>query len=98
MNDSEYHPKIINLGDILLTDPERRRAVESAYRRGVAHAFNLAGDLVHDGATADDLDILTDLAMDWTLGHRKNVCVPEDLVEEWRKGERGKTGLDPRTL
>lgn len=76
----------------------RCRSGESGYRRGIAHAFNLAGDMVRAGATADDLDILTDLAMDWRLGARPTVHVPEDLITLWRQGERGVTGLDARAF
>lgn len=79
-------------------DLEAAAENETAFRRGVAHAFNLAGDLVRAGATADDLDTLTDLAMDWRYGARPNVGTPEDLVAEWRRGEHGFTGLDPRAL
>jgi hypothetical protein len=37
----------ISAADIVI-DPEQRRAVEGAYRRGVHQAFALAGDLVDD--------------------------------------------------
>lgn len=85
------------LADIL-PDPEVRADRESAFRRGVSHAFSLAGDLVRGGATADDLDIISDLAMDWRYGARPNVRTPHDLVDEWRRGERGCTGLDARAF
>jgi hypothetical protein len=71
---------------------------ESSYRRGVSQALSMAGDLVRGGASADDLDVLTDLAMDWRNHARPDVHVPEDLVPLWRRGARGITGIDPRVL
>lgn len=74
-------------------DPERRRATETQFRKGVTHAFCIASDLVRDGATADDLDVLTDLAMDWRMRKRPGVHTPHDLIPIWQRGERGITGL-----
>ncbi len=93
-------PDAQTLADMLL-DPRRLEELdqqERAYRRGVDHAFNLAGDLVRRGATADDLDILSDLATDWRYGARPDVHLPEELIALWRRGERGITGIDPRAL
>lgn len=73
-------------------------AIEAAYRRGVAHAFGIAGVVVRAGGKASDLDTLCDLAMDWRLGSRPSVERPEDLLREWRQGGHGITGLDPRAL
>ncbi|MCL5280389.1 MAG: hypothetical protein M1376_10840 [Planctomycetes bacterium] len=84
-----------------LVDPQRLEQLhhkEQAFRRGVAHAFGLAGDLVRAGVRAGDLDILTDLAMDWRYGARPDVHLPEDLITLWRRGERGITGIDARAL
>ena len=97
MTEPECRPIFCSLEDIK-PDPKRQAAVESAYRRGVAHALSIAGDLVRDGATADDLDILTDLAMDWRYGARPDVHTPHDLIQQWRRGERGVTGIDLQIL
>lgn len=90
-------PRITQVSD-LEPDFERMAECECSFRRGVTHALNLAGDLVRAGATADDLDILTDIAMDWRNHARPDVHVPEDLVRLWHRGERGVTGLDLSAL
>jgi len=71
---------------------------EGSYRRGVSQALSLAGDLVRGGATADDLDELTDLSMDWRSDQEAHLGYLDELVRAWRRGERGKTGLDLRDL
>lgn len=96
MNRERTHSIVDQLGS-----PESIRQMwcrEAAYRRGVAQALSLAGDLVRSGATADDLDILTDLAMDWRSHARPDVHNLEDLVGLWRQGAQGITGLDLRCL
>ena len=45
-----YSRLTVSADDIVI-DPEQRRAVESAYRRGVHQAFAFAGDLVDDART-----------------------------------------------
>ena len=71
---------------------------EGAYRRGVSQALSLAGGLVRAGATADDLDRLTDLSMDFRYDHKPHPAYLDDLQTAWRRGEQGKTGIDPRLL
>lgn len=80
---------VINAADIL-TGPELPLSLESdyeeqAYRRGINHAICIASDLVRAGATADELDILCDLAMDWRCGALPKVECPEQLVKLARK-------------
>jgi len=76
---------VINAADIL-AEPELPLSLENdyeelAYRRGITHAFCIASDLVRAGATADTLDTLCDLAMDWRCGARPEVEFPEQLVK-----------------
>jgi len=93
----ETKPVIVPLAHVK-PDPERQRAVEGAYRRGVAQTLSLAGDLVRDGATADDLDELTNLSMRWRHDRKPNQTYLDDLVQAWRQGARGVTGIDLRPL
>lgn len=76
---------VINAADLLM-EPEAPFDLatdyeELAYRRGVTHALCMAGDLVRQGATADELDTLCDLAMDWRCGALPEVVCPEQLVK-----------------
>jgi len=66
---------------------------ESAYRRGVAQALSLAGDLVRDGATADDIDRLSDLSMDMRYDGLCHGTYIEDLRRLYDSGAHGKTGF-----
>jgi len=73
-------------------------AGESGYRRGVSQALSLAGDLVRGGATADDLGQLTDLSMDWRYDREAHLAYLDELVQAWRQGARGVTGIDLRSF
>ena len=84
-----------------MMDPKRLEEAhyeEQAYRRGVSQALSLTGDLVRGGATADDLDQLTDLSMDWRYDRESHLAYLDELVQAWRQGERGVTGIDLRSL
>jgi len=92
-------PSYVRLGDIDLFSPhslEISQAGESGYRRGASQALSLAGDLVRGGATADDLDQLTDLSMDWRYDREPHLAYLDELVQAWRAGARGVTGIDLR--
>jgi len=89
VNGPEYHPKAINLGDVPLTDPERQRAVEVAYHRGVDYALKFAGPSVHNGAKADHLDALVELAVQ--IRHDQENChsCRDALRHWWQATEKG---------
>ncbi len=89
--EQKSHP--LSMADIE-PDPRVLGASESGYRRGVAQALSLAGDLVRNGGTADDLDQLTDLSMDWRHDRKPHLAYLDELMSAWRRGERGVTGLD----
>jgi hypothetical protein len=87
--------------DDLYGGPEQikqRHYIEQAYRRGVAQALSWAGDCVRDGGTADDLDQLTDLAMDWRYDRKPHPVFLDELFAAWRRGERGVTGINPQAF
>lgn len=64
--------------------PRVLAASESGYRWGVAQALSLAGDLIRNGGTADDLDQLTDLSMDWRHDRKSHPAYLDQLVTAWR--------------
>jgi hypothetical protein len=88
MNEPQYRAKIINLEDVPPADPEHRRAVEAAYRRGVAQTLSLAARLVHDGADAEDLEDLVGLAMQMRHDREDHPTFLDDLRRRRETNEK----------
>jgi len=65
------------------------KARESAYRKGVSQAMELASTLVREGKTADDLDDLSALALQWRYDRRPHAALLDDLVAAWTAEDRG---------
>lgn len=69
-----------------------RSSEESAFRRGFDHAMSLAGDLVREGATAGDLDWLTDLMYQWRYDGSTHVDYRGDAHKAMRSHKEGRRG------
>lgn len=62
-NKSQYRARIICSTDVRRVDLDPWHTVEGTYRRNVDHALKFAGPSVHNGAKADHLDALVELAV-----------------------------------
>lgn len=84
---------IVNLADVKF-DPEIATATESSYRRGFAHGINMAGDMMRDGVSVDEIDRLTDLSMDMRYDRQSHCLYSSDLRKLFDTGAHGKTGIN----
>ena len=76
--------RLVRLSDVKVT-AEDLRINESAYRRGFNHAMSLAGDLVREGATADDLDALSDELYRWRYDGSTHTVYMVDAHKAYRE-------------
>lgn len=75
-------------------DPEVATAAESGYRRGFAPGINMAGDMMREGISVDEIDRLTDLSMDMRYDRQPHCLYSSDLRKLFDTGAHGKTGIN----
>ena len=73
------------LADVEPPKPGQRNPSESGYRRGVSQGLSKAGDMVRAGATADDLDLMTDLSMEMRHDGEQHPAYLDELARRFRK-------------